>query len=75
MSPDQGSRYRPRIARIPWLPWLLLIPYASVLYLLRTRHYLLGDQMVWIECLREHAYHLYSEPLAASTWHLFAAGL
>jgi len=74
-STGTGPRGQPIVLPLRWLPWLLLIPYAWLLWSLRTRNYLLGDQLVWITCFREHQHHLYSEPLAATGWYLFVAAL
>src|SRR5882762_1624128 len=60
---------------IPWLPWILLIPYGCLLWVARTRSHLLGDQMIWLECFRTHQQRLFSEPLAAGIWYAFAGAL
>ena len=70
-----GPRIRPGARLLGWLPWMLLIPYAWLLWSLRTRTHLLGDQIFWLSSFREHQLHLHSEPLAAAMWYLFAAAL
>ncbi|MGE5176160.1 MAG: tetratricopeptide repeat protein [Hyphomicrobiales bacterium] len=54
--------------RIGRLGWLLLAPYAALLWLLRTRTFFLGDGTVWLTLLRTGERESYSEPLAGAIW-------
>jgi len=48
---------------------------VPALWLLHVRSFLLGDQMVWLQNLRTGQFPLYSEPLAAVTWHGYVVAL
>ena len=52
--------------------WLLLVPYAALLWALRARTEFLGDGTVWIGNAQSGVRELYSEPLFAVIWHGFA---
>ena len=76
--PDKSHRGNalPRLARAMRQPgaWLLalLIPFAAILWLLRTRTQLLGDGAVWLATVLSGERRAYSEPLSAALWHGFA---
>src|SRR5439155_642198 len=79
--PDKSHRGNalPRLARAMRQPgaWLLalLIPFAAILWLLRTRTQLLGDGAVWLATVLSGERRAYSEPLSADSPYLAAAAL
>src|SRR3990172_8383606 len=54
---------------------LALVPYAFLLWFLRTRSPLLGDQLVWLDYFRDGQHPHFSEPLAAAGWHGYVGSL
>ncbi|MBI4364719.1 MAG: tetratricopeptide repeat protein, partial [Candidatus Latescibacteria bacterium] len=70
-APSRRGRNAPSFPR--WSAWLLLIPWAWILWSLRTRTHFLGDGTVWLEGLRYGSLNPFSEPLSAAVWSGFAA--
>ena len=67
----RSARRSPRTNpfRLPrWSGWLLLLPWAWILWELRLRTFLLGDTTIWLQGIRSGKPNPYSEPLAAATW-------
>ena len=55
--------------RMPgWSGWLLLLPWAWLLWRLEARTHFLGDGTVWLDNIRSGKPSPFSEPLAAATW-------
>ncbi len=55
--------------RIPrWSLWLLLLPWAWLLWILEARTRFLGDGTVWLQNIQTRNPNPFSEPLAAATW-------
>jgi len=55
--------------RMPgWSGWLLLFPWAWLLWRLETRTRFLGDGTIWLENIRSGNPSPFSEPLAAAAW-------
>jgi tetratricopeptide (TPR) repeat protein len=51
-----------------WTGWLLLLPWAWILWRLVARTRFLGDGTVWLDGIRSGHPNPFSEPLAAATW-------
>jgi len=58
-----------------WTGWLLLLPWAWLLWRLVTRTRFLGDATVWLAGINSGQMSPYSEPLAAATWKGFGSVL
>ena len=52
--------------------WLLLLPWALLLWTLVVRTRFLGDGMVWLASIQSGRPNPFSEPLAAATWSGYA---
>jgi tetratricopeptide (TPR) repeat protein len=63
----RGSRALPA-----WSGWLLLVPWAWILWKLVARTHFLGDGTVWLQGIQSGDPNPFSEPLAAATWKGFA---
>ena len=66
---------RPSRAAAPlsaWTGWLLLAPWAWILWRLQTRTHFLGDGTVWLRHIQSGQLTPFSEPLAAALWSVHA---
>ncbi len=55
-----------------WAGWLLLIPWAMLLWRLVARTRFLGDGTVWLDGIKSGNPNPFSEPLAAAVWGAYA---
>ena len=55
-----------------WAGWLLLIPWAMLLWRLVARTRFLGDGTVWLDGIKSGNPSPFSEPLAAAVWGAYA---
>ncbi|HMI31065.1 MAG TPA: hypothetical protein VK527_04935, partial [Candidatus Limnocylindrales bacterium] len=71
---DARGSAAPRAARrLPaWSGWLLLLPWAWILWKLVARTHFLGDGVVWLQGIRSGDPNPFSEPLSAATWKGYA---
>ena len=70
-SDRQARRRTPRTEpfRLPrWSGWLLLLPWAWILWELRLKTLFLGDGTIWLGGIQSGLPSPFSEPLSAATW-------
>ena len=75
MSRPEGARGRSasRRLRLPrWSGWLLLLPWAWILWELRVRTLFMGDGTIWLGGIQSGRPSPFSEPLSAATWSGYA---
>ncbi len=75
-SRDRPSRQTPgtKPLRLPrWSGWLLLLPWAWILWELRVRTLFLGDGTIWLGGIQSGRPSPFSEPLSAATWSGYAS--
>ena len=74
-SRPEGARGRSasRRLRLPrWSGWLLLLPWAWILWELRVRTLFMGDGTIWLGGIQSGRPSPFSEPLSAATWSGYA---